>query len=212
MVRWTSRGSGAVLEAPTTSARGSSMPPPAGLGGCPFAPGATGNTATEDLVFTFENMGIHTGIELDRLLAVADQAGPPTPRRLHRRPRSLSPAPAGSACRPRRPRQASHERARHRFDLLSLRLFIATAEMGAIARAADAYHIAPVRTEQADGPSGACLVGAALVLSRRQRGIELTSGRTGVGPSCPVRAAGLLERMDGELSEFSSGVSRRRPP
>jgi hydroxymethylglutaryl-CoA lyase len=45
-----------------------------GLGGCPFAPGATGNTATEDLVFTFENMGIRTGIALDRLLAVADQA------------------------------------------------------------------------------------------------------------------------------------------
>lgn len=44
-----------------------------GLGGCPFAPGATGNTATEDLVFTFENMGIHTGISLDKLLHVADQ-------------------------------------------------------------------------------------------------------------------------------------------
>lgn len=35
----------------------------AGLGGCPFAPGATGNTATEDLVFTFTNMGIDTGID-----------------------------------------------------------------------------------------------------------------------------------------------------
>jgi hydroxymethylglutaryl-CoA lyase len=45
-----------------------------GLGGCPFAPGATGNTATEDLVFTFENMGISTGIDLDKLLAVADRA------------------------------------------------------------------------------------------------------------------------------------------
>ncbi|NKC12808.1 MAG: hydroxymethylglutaryl-CoA lyase [Gammaproteobacteria bacterium] len=44
----------------------------AGLGGCPFAPGATGNTATEDLVFTFENMGITTGIDIERLLAVAD--------------------------------------------------------------------------------------------------------------------------------------------
>jgi len=44
----------------------------AGLGGCPFAPGATGNTATEDLVFTFENMGINTGIDLDKLLAAAD--------------------------------------------------------------------------------------------------------------------------------------------
>lgn len=45
----------------------------AGLGGCPFAPGATGNTATEDLVFTFENMGISTGIDLEKLLHVADK-------------------------------------------------------------------------------------------------------------------------------------------
>lgn len=44
----------------------------AGLGGCPFAPGATGNTATEDLVFTFENMGIGTGVDLAMLLDVAE--------------------------------------------------------------------------------------------------------------------------------------------
>ena len=44
----------------------------AGLGGCPFAPGATGNTATEDLVFTFQNMGIETGIDLARLLDAAE--------------------------------------------------------------------------------------------------------------------------------------------
>lgn len=44
----------------------------AGLGGCPFAPGATGNTASEDLVFTFENMGIDTGVDLSRLLDVAE--------------------------------------------------------------------------------------------------------------------------------------------
>jgi hydroxymethylglutaryl-CoA lyase len=43
-----------------------------GLGGCPFAPGASGNTATEDLVFTFEAMGIKTGIDLKALLSVAD--------------------------------------------------------------------------------------------------------------------------------------------
>jgi hydroxymethylglutaryl-CoA lyase len=43
----------------------------AGLGGCPFAPGATGNTATEDLVWMFENMGIDTGVDLDELLKVA---------------------------------------------------------------------------------------------------------------------------------------------
>lgn len=43
----------------------------AGLGGCPFAPGASGNTASEDLVFTFENMGIGTGLDLDKLLDAA---------------------------------------------------------------------------------------------------------------------------------------------
>jgi hydroxymethylglutaryl-CoA lyase len=42
----------------------------AGLGGCPFAPGATGNIVTEDLVFMLEAMGLRTGIELKQLLAV----------------------------------------------------------------------------------------------------------------------------------------------
>ena len=42
-----------------------------GLGGCPFAPGATGNVATEDVVWMFERMGVATGIDLDRLVAVA---------------------------------------------------------------------------------------------------------------------------------------------
>jgi hydroxymethylglutaryl-CoA lyase len=41
-----------------------------GLGGCPFAPGATGNIVTEDLVFMLEAMGLRTGIDLDRLLAI----------------------------------------------------------------------------------------------------------------------------------------------
>lgn len=41
-----------------------------GLGGCPFAPGASGNIVTEDLVFMLEAMGLRTGIDLDRLLAV----------------------------------------------------------------------------------------------------------------------------------------------
>lgn len=43
----------------------------AGLGGCPFAPGATGNVATEDLVWTLEAMGLVTGIDLDRLVSAA---------------------------------------------------------------------------------------------------------------------------------------------
>ena len=41
----------------------------AGLGGCPFAPGATGNVVTEDLVFLLESMGLRTGIDLDKLIA-----------------------------------------------------------------------------------------------------------------------------------------------
>jgi hydroxymethylglutaryl-CoA lyase len=40
-----------------------------GLGGCPYAPGASGNVVTEDLVFMFESMGVSTGIDLDRLFA-----------------------------------------------------------------------------------------------------------------------------------------------
>jgi hydroxymethylglutaryl-CoA lyase len=39
-----------------------------GLGGCPFAPGASGNVVTEDLVFMFEAMGLDTGIDLEKLL------------------------------------------------------------------------------------------------------------------------------------------------
>jgi hydroxymethylglutaryl-CoA lyase len=39
-----------------------------GLGGCPFAPGASGNVCTEDLVHCLHAMGVATGIDLDRLL------------------------------------------------------------------------------------------------------------------------------------------------
>ena len=44
----------------------------AGLGGCPFAPLATGNVVMDDLVFMFEAMGVRTGIDLDRLISVRD--------------------------------------------------------------------------------------------------------------------------------------------
>ena len=44
----------------------------AGLGGCPYAPGATGNVATEDVVFLFEQMGVATSCDLGRLAAVAE--------------------------------------------------------------------------------------------------------------------------------------------
>lgn len=43
-----------------------------GLGGCPFAPGATGNIVTEDLVFMLEAMGVRTGVDLDRLIAIRE--------------------------------------------------------------------------------------------------------------------------------------------
>ena len=43
-----------------------------GLGGCPFAPGASGNIVTEDLVFMLQAMGLRTGIDLPALLAVRD--------------------------------------------------------------------------------------------------------------------------------------------
>lgn len=45
----------------------------AGIGGCPHAPGASGNVATEDLVYLFRSMGIETGIDFDRLLALRAQ-------------------------------------------------------------------------------------------------------------------------------------------
>jgi hydroxymethylglutaryl-CoA lyase len=50
-----------------------------GLGGCPFAPGAAGNTATEDLVFAFEHMGVGTGIDLARLIPAADRVAAVAP-------------------------------------------------------------------------------------------------------------------------------------
>jgi isopropylmalate/homocitrate/citramalate synthase len=43
-----------------------------GIGGCPFAPRATGNIATEDLVYLLQGEGVETGIDLDALLEVAD--------------------------------------------------------------------------------------------------------------------------------------------
>jgi hydroxymethylglutaryl-CoA lyase/(R)-citramalyl-CoA lyase len=42
-----------------------------GLGGCPYAPRATGNVATEDLVYLLEGEGVETGVDLDALVAIA---------------------------------------------------------------------------------------------------------------------------------------------
>ncbi|WP_420452343.1 hydroxymethylglutaryl-CoA lyase [Ilumatobacter sp.] len=46
-----------------------------GIGGCPFAPDATGNIATEDLVYVLERSGISTGLDLDRLMRAAEFVG-----------------------------------------------------------------------------------------------------------------------------------------
>ena len=60
----------AAIEAGVTSFDASA----GGLGGCPFAPGATGNIPTEDLVHLLHRMGLQTGIDLGRLLQAADMA------------------------------------------------------------------------------------------------------------------------------------------
>ena len=44
-----------------------------GLGGCPYAPGASGNLATEDLVYMLEAMGYDTGVDLDRIIIASEQ-------------------------------------------------------------------------------------------------------------------------------------------
>lgn len=59
-----------------------------GVGGCPYAPGAAGNMATEDLVFMLNGMGVETGIDLDKLIIagnVAEQViGRPLPGKVHK--------------------------------------------------------------------------------------------------------------------------------
>jgi hydroxymethylglutaryl-CoA lyase len=46
-----------------------------GLGGCPYAPGATGNVATEDVVYMLEGMGIATGVDMAKLVAASNDIG-----------------------------------------------------------------------------------------------------------------------------------------
>ena len=46
-----------------------------GIGGCPFAPRATGNVPSEDLVYMLHRMGIETGIDLDKLIAAGEWIG-----------------------------------------------------------------------------------------------------------------------------------------
>jgi hydroxymethylglutaryl-CoA lyase len=47
----------------------------AGIGGCPHAPGASGNVATEDLAYLFASMGVSTGLDFERLLALRSRIG-----------------------------------------------------------------------------------------------------------------------------------------
>jgi hydroxymethylglutaryl-CoA lyase len=44
-----------------------------GLGGCPFAPGATGNVATEDVVYMLEGLGVNTGVDMTKLVAATNE-------------------------------------------------------------------------------------------------------------------------------------------
>ena len=57
-----------------------------GLGGCPYAKSATGNLATEDLVWALDGLGIETGVDLEALVStstwMADQLGRPSPSRV----------------------------------------------------------------------------------------------------------------------------------
>jgi isopropylmalate/homocitrate/citramalate synthase len=67
----------------------------AGLGGCPYAPGASGNLATEDLLYMLDGLGIDTGVRLDALLAadryICDALQRPTQSRVARaRPAAMT--------------------------------------------------------------------------------------------------------------------------
>jgi hydroxymethylglutaryl-CoA lyase len=59
-----------------------------GIGGCPFAPAATGNVPTEDLAYMLERMGVHTGIDLSRAVDhvpwLSERLGKPLPGMLSR--------------------------------------------------------------------------------------------------------------------------------
>ena len=77
-----------------------------GIGGCPFAPDATGNIATEDLLYLLHRSGVDTGVDPAPLLAMADRLGEPA------RPSGAGPAgPGRGGFRPEtlaRPVEPSH--------------------------------------------------------------------------------------------------------
>ncbi len=69
-----------------------------GLGGCPYAPGATGNLATEDLIYMLNGLGLETGVELERVLDasrfIEPRVGHPLPSRYVRASSSTDKRPA----------------------------------------------------------------------------------------------------------------------
>jgi hydroxymethylglutaryl-CoA lyase len=72
-----------------------------GLGGCPYAKGATGNVATEDLVHMLHEMGVETGVDLSRLIECAKLAQELVGRPLDARVSKVGPVDhkgAGTAC------------------------------------------------------------------------------------------------------------------
>lgn len=68
-----------------------------GLGGCPYAPGATGNVATEDILYMLQGMGIHTGVDLEKVAA----AGRMISQHLGRKPASKAALALSSRSCPR---------------------------------------------------------------------------------------------------------------
>ena len=79
----------------------------AGIGGCPFAPGATGNICTEDTVHLMQQLGIETGIDLDKLSAVAREMERVLGRQLPGQVMRAGPAAAAAtSSKSRQPRSA----------------------------------------------------------------------------------------------------------
>jgi isopropylmalate/homocitrate/citramalate synthase len=68
-----------------------------GLGGCPYAPGAGGNVATEDAVYLLHGMGARTGIDIDRVVeasrGIEEALGRPLPSKVYRAQRASRPTP-----------------------------------------------------------------------------------------------------------------------
>jgi isopropylmalate/homocitrate/citramalate synthase len=83
----------AALEAGVTTVDSSA----GGTGGCPYAPGASGNLATEDLVYMLHGMGIATGVDLDAVAAASRALAARLGRPLPSRYLQAGPPPAGSA-------------------------------------------------------------------------------------------------------------------